>query len=78
MKKIFKKVNKFLEPFMTKLFLVQTTIILFIVYYFILGPIAILSKLFSKSFFESKSNDRSSWKPRKNINNSLKNARRLY
>lgn len=78
MKKYFKAIQKILNPILTKLFFIQTTIILLVVYTLVLGPIAIIVKLFSINFFQAKGKSISFWKPRKIELNNLEQARRLF
>lgn len=61
-----------------KILWVQTVIILTIVYFLVLGPVAILAKIFDRDFLKSKPQKGTFWQKRKSFSLNLEEARKQY
>lgn len=73
-----KKAKKFFLFLIAKILLIQTTLILTIVYFLILGPVAILAKAVSRDFLNTRSARGTFWRPRRSLKIDLKQARKQY
>lgn len=78
LKKIMLKFKGFILLLLSKILLVQTLIILGIVYFLVLAPTAILAKFFGKDFLKEKKAAKSFWADRKKIKPTLEWAERPY
>lgn len=72
------KVKQFFLFISAKLLWVQTIIILSIVYFFILGPIAIVAKMTGKDFLKNKPASKTFWQKRKPVAVNLETAQKQY
>ena len=72
------KVKRIFLFLAAKILLVQTTLILTIVYFLVLGPMAILAKITSRDFLNTQSTRGTFWRPRRSLKIDLKQARKQY
>lgn len=72
------KVKRIFLFLAAKILLIQTTLILTVVYFLVLGPVAILAKVISRDFLSTRSARGTFWRPRRSLKINLKQARKQY
>lgn len=72
------KVKRIFLFLAAKILLIQTTLILTVVYFLILGPVAILAKVISRDFLNTQSTRGTFWRPRRSFKVDLKQACKQY
>lgn len=71
-------IKHFFSLLAAKILLVQTTLILTVIYFLVLGPIAILAKISFRDFLKTSAIRGTFWRPRRSIQIDLKQARKQY
>ncbi len=78
MKNIFQKVKNSLSFLLEKILWLQTTLILMVVYFLILGPVSILAKVTGRDFLKKGEGNKSFWQNKKLSSATIDHARKLY
>lgn len=78
MKIIVKNIKNLLRVLAEKILIIETTIILFLVYYLILGPIAFITKTLGLDFLKLKQAKKSFWLERKKIGFDIADAKKMF